>query len=69
MLRKVDNLQKFRSGRNKIFVCMLIFPVFSKFGIQYLWQGEINNFKLQVPIKVVPGKSYYFLHQKFELHK
>ena len=69
MLRKVDNLQKFRSRRNKIFVCILIFLAFSKSDIQNLWQGEISIFKLQVPIKVVPGKSYYFLHQKFELHR
>ena len=33
MLRKVDSLQKFRSLRNKIFVCILILLVYSKSGI------------------------------------
>ena len=35
MLRKVDSLQKFRSRRDKMLVCILIFLVFSKSGIQY----------------------------------
>ena len=69
MLRKVDSLQKFRSRRDKMLVCILIFLVFSKSGIQYLWQGEISICKVVVLIKVVPGKNDYFLHQKFELHR
>ena len=44
MLRKVDSLQKLRSRRDKMFVCILIFLVFSKSGIQYLWQGELTLF-------------------------
>ena len=66
---KVDNLHKFRSRCNKIFVGILIFLVFSKSGIQCLWQGEISACKVLVPIKVVPVKNDYFLHQKFELHR
>ena len=66
---KVDNLQKFRSRRNKVFVGILIFLVFSELGIQYLWQGEISVCKVLVPIKVVPVKNDYFLHPKIELHR
>ena len=66
---KVDNLQKFRSRRNKIFVGILFFLVFSKSGIQYLWQGEISVCKVLVPIKVVQVKNDYFLHPKFELQR
>ena len=65
----MDNLKKFWSWRSKIFVGILIFLVFSKSGIQCLWQGEISVCKVLVPIKVVPVKNDYFLHQKFELHK
>ena len=63
---------KFRSWRNKIFLGILIFLVFlvfSKSGIQYLWYGEISVSKVPVPIKVVPAKNDYFLHQKFELNR
>ena len=49
-------MQKFRSRRNKNYVSMLIFLVFSESGIQYLWQGEINVWKVLVPIKVVSVK-------------
>ena len=38
----MDNLQKFRSRRNEIFLDILIILVFSKSGIQYMWQGEIS---------------------------
>ena len=69
MLRKKDSLQKFRSLRNKIFVCILIFLVISKSRIQYFCQGEISICKVLVLIKVVPGKNDYFLHQKFELYR
>ena len=64
----MNNLQKFRSRRNKYFVGILIFLFFSESGIQYLWEGEINVCKILVPIKVVPVKNDYFLHPKFELH-
>ena len=64
---KVDNLQKFCSRHNNIFVGILIFLVLSKSGIQYLWQGEISAYKVLVSIKVVPVKDDYLLHQKFEL--
>ena len=37
----MDNLQKFHSQRNKFFVGIFIIQVFSKSGIQYMWQGEI----------------------------
>ena len=57
----MDRLQKFRSRRNKNFVGILIFLVFSESNIQYLWQGEINVCKVLVPTKVVPVKNYYFL--------
>ena len=69
MLRKVDDLQKFCRGLNKIFVGILIFLVFSKSGIQYLWQGKISVCKVLVPIKVVLLKNDCFLHPKFELHR
>ena len=61
---KVDNLQKFRSRRNKMFVGILIFLVFSESDIQYLC--EISVCKVLVTIKVVPVKNDYFLHPKFE---
>ena len=66
---KVDNLQKFRRRRNKIFVIIFFFLVFSKSDIQYLWQGEISVCKVLVPIKLVPVKNDYFLHPKFKLHR
>ena len=69
MLRKKDSLQKFRSLRNKIFACILIFLVISKPRIQFFCQGEISICKVLVLIKVVPGKNDYFLHQKFELYR
>ena len=65
----MDNLRKFRSQCSKIFVGILIFLVFSKLGIQYLWQGEISDCSVLVPIKLVPRKNDYFLHQKFELYR
>ena len=37
----MDNLEKFRSRRNNVFVGILIFLAF-KSGIQFLWQGEIS---------------------------
>ena len=66
---KVDNLLKFRSRRNKIFVGLLFFLDFSESGIQYLWQGEISVCNVLVRIKVVPVKNDHFLDQKFKLHK
>ena len=70
ILRKVDSLQKCRIACvKKLFVRILIFLVFSKSSIQYLWEGEISICKVLVLIKVVPAKSDYFLHQKFELHR
>ena len=69
MLRKVDNLQKFRSQRDEIFLCILIFLVFAQSDIPYLWQGEISMYKVLVPIKVVSGKNDYFCYQKFDLHR
>ena len=59
---KVDNFQKFCSRHNKIFSDILIFLVFSKSGIQYLWQGEISACKVLVPIKVVPVKNNHYIH-------
>ena len=53
----MDNLQKFCSRRNKFFTVILIFLVFRKSGIQYLWQGEISACEILVPIKVVPVKE------------
>ena len=47
---KVNNLEKFCSRRDKIFVGILFFLVFS--GIQYLRQGEISICKVLVPINV-----------------
>ena len=38
----MDNLQKFRSQREKFYVDILIILVFSKSGIQYMCQGEIS---------------------------
>ena len=66
---KMDNLQKFCSRHSKIVVGILIFIVISESGIQFLRQGEISVSKVLVPIKVVPVKNDYFLHQKFEFHK
>ena len=68
MLRKVDNLQNFVAGITK-FLCILIFLVFSKSAIQYLWRSKISICKVLGSVKVVPGKNDYFLHQKFELHR
>ena len=65
----MHNLQKVRNQRSKIFVGILIFLVFSKSRIQYLWQGEISVFKVPVSIKVVPVKNDYFLYQKFQLDR
>ena len=58
MSRKVDNLQKFCSGHNKIFAGILIVLVFSKSDIQYLWHGKISACKVLVPVK----KSLIFTH-------
>ena len=63
------NLQKFCGRRSKVFVVILIFPFFSKPGIQYLWRGEIGVCKVLISIKLVPVKKDYFLHPKFELHR
>ena len=52
----MNNLHKFRSRRNDNFVAILIFLLFSKSGIQCLWQGKISVFKVLVSIKVVPVK-------------
>ena len=68
-LEKLVNLQKFCGRHSKVFVGILVFPLFSKPGIQYLWQGEIGVCKILVPIKVVPVKNDNFLHPKFELHR
>ena len=65
----MDNLQKFRSRSNKVFVGILIFLAFSELGIEYLWQGEISVCEVLVPIKVVSVKNDCFLHPKFELHR
>ena len=65
----MDNLRKFRRRRNKIYEGLLIFLVFSKSDIQYMWQGEISICKVLVPIQVEPVKNDYFLHPKFELHR
>ena len=56
----MHNLQKFRNRRNKTFVDILIFLVFSKSGLQYLWQGEISACKVLAPIKVVMVRNDYF---------
>ena len=58
----VDNVTKF-------FVLILIFLVllsqeFSTFG-----KGEISICKILVPIKEVPRKNDYLLHQKLELYR
>ena len=42
-----------------MFVGILIFLVFSKSGIHYLWEGEIRTCKILVPNKVAPVKSDY----------
>ena len=47
----MDNLQNVCSRCNKIFAGILIFLVFSKLRIQYLWQGEISACKVLVPVK------------------
>ena len=65
----MDNLQKFRSRSNIVFVGILIFLVFfSKSAIQVFWQGEVSVCKVLVPIKIVPVKNNYFLHPEFESH-
>ena len=62
--------QKFHSRRNETFVGILIFLVFFKSCISYLWQAEISFCKVLVPIvKAVPVKNDYFLHSKFEFHR
>ena len=66
---KKDNSQKFRGRRNNFFVNILIYLVFFKLGIQYLWEGEISVCKVVVPIKEVLVKNDYFLHTKFELRR
>ena len=53
----MDNLEKFSSRRNKILAGILMFLVFSKSCIQYLWQGEISACKVLVSIKVVAVKN------------
>ena len=63
----MDNLQKFCSRRNKVFAVFLIFLVFFKSGVQYLWQREISACKVLMPIKIVPVKNDHFLNPKFEL--
>ena len=63
---KVDNLQKFCSRHNNIFAGILIFLVFSKSGIQYLWQGEISACKVLVPIKVVSVKNDYYYSRIYQ---
>ena len=66
MLRKVDNLQKFRSRSNNVFVSILIFLVIVlSQGIRH---SVISVCKVLVPIKVVPVKNDYFDHPKFESH-
>ena len=42
ILQKGDNLPKFLSQHNKIFVSILIILVFSKSGVQYMWQRKIS---------------------------
>ena len=63
---KVDNFQKFCSRHNKIFPDILIFLVFSKSGIQYLWQGEISACKVLVAIKVVPVKNDHYYSRIYQ---
>ena len=41
MSRKVDNLQKFCSRRNKIFVCILIFLVFLSQALSTFGNGKL----------------------------
>ena len=65
MLRKVNNL-KFRGQPNNFCVYINISSFF-KWDIQYFWQREISICKVLVPIKVVPPKNNYFLHQKLEI--
>ena len=63
---KVDNLQKFRSRSNKVFVDILIFLVFSsKSGIRH---SVVSVCKVLVSIKVVPVRNNYFGNPKFESH-
>ena len=38
------------AGVTNFFVGILIILVFSKLGIQYMWQGEISVCKVLVPI-------------------
>ena len=64
---KAGNLQKFRSRCSKIFVGILIFLVFLRSGVQYLWQWKTSVCKMLVKIKVVPVKSDHFPLQKFEI--
>ena len=62
----MDNLQKFRSWSNKVFVGILIFLVF--FSKSDITHSVISVCKVPVPIKVVPGKNDYFDHPKFDSH-
>ena len=57
---KVNSLQKFRSRCYfcKICVSILIFSVFSKSVIQYLWHKEISVFKVLIPIEYSAGIQY-----------
>ena len=71
---KFDVKKKWIIWRNFVadmlkFLDVLIFLVFSKPGIQYLWQVEMSICKVLVPNKVVPLKNDYFFHQKLELHR
>ena len=65
----MDNLKKFSSLCSNVFVGILIILVFSKSGIQCMWQVEISVCKVLVPIKVVLVKNDYILYQNFELHR
>ena len=65
ILRKSGQFAEIYSRRNKIFVGMLIILVFSKPGIQNMWEREISVCKVVVPIQVVLVKNVYFLYPKF----
>ena len=52
ILRKSGQFAEIYSRRNKIFVGMLIILVFSKPGIQNMWEREISVCKVVVPIQV-----------------
>ena len=57
---QVDSLQQFRSLRNKIFVCILIFQVFFRHSV--LVAREISICKVLMIIKIVQGTNDYFPH-------